>query len=115
MNRSSTSTDRAFENESGIDSKDRLVRIVWTPAIIGICSFFGVLFYGAAGYVKPVGEWYECWTLVAVYYLIIHYARANEPDGVHPFNKLPNIAATYNLNLSRLYVSASLEILISKC
>jgi len=83
----------------------RLVRIIWTPFIIGVASFFGVWFYGAAGYVKPLGEWYEVLALISVFYLMIHYATPAEADGKHPFYKLDVIAQAYNANMANLNVS----------
>lgn len=84
------------------------MRIVWTPAIIAIFSIFGVWFYDVAGYVKPIGEYYECFSLVAIFYLFIHYATPDDAKGRHPFCKLDIIAATHdNANITTLYVCIS--------
>jgi hypothetical protein len=86
------------------------VRIIWTPAIIAIFSIFGVWFYDVSGYVKPIGEYYECISLVALFYLFIHYATPDNAEGQHPFQKLDIIAVTYNnTNIAKLYVSIPLS------
>lgn len=90
---------------------DRIVRIIWTPAVIALFSVFGVWFYGSASYVKPIGEYYECFSLVAIFYLFINYATPGDvPEGAHPFFKLDIIAATYNTDISSLYVSQLLSL-----
>jgi hypothetical protein len=51
----------------------QLIRIIWTPAVFAIFSFFGVLNYNIANYLLPVAELYECLALIAVFYLLIAY------------------------------------------
>ncbi|KAF2093146.1 hypothetical protein NA57DRAFT_61669 [Rhizodiscina lignyota] len=93
------------------DEQKQLVRIIWAPAVIAIFSFFGVWFYGAAGYVKPIGEWYECFALVPIFYLFIHYATPNGPVSTHPFNKLPVTAASYSVDLSSLNAQTFISVI----
>jgi hypothetical protein len=73
---------------------------------MAIFSLFSAWFYHTAGYLKPIGEYYECFALVAIFFLFINYASPNNIRGIHPFQKLEILAATYpGVTLQKLYVS----------
>jgi Organic solute transporter Ostalpha len=53
----------------------RVIRIVLTTAVYAIFNLFAVIFYGAAPYLVPIPELYECFGLVSVFLLLVELAQ----------------------------------------
>ena len=71
----------------------RIVRVVLTPAIFAVFSFFGVWFYHATNYLTPLAELYECFALVALFLLLVSYIAPSPHEqkqhALHFFANLP--------------------------
>jgi hypothetical protein len=63
--------------------------------MIGATTFFGVWFYDISGYLRPIGEYYECFGLVAIYYLFMVYVTPLPNRDTHPFNNMEQMQLTY--------------------
>lgn len=59
--------------------------------MFGIFNFFSIWFYDAAGYLLPVPELYECFALVALFYLFITYVSPDEHMREVFFRQLPRM------------------------
>jgi hypothetical protein len=60
-----------------------------------VTTFLGVCFYDISGYIRPIGEYYECFGLVAIYYLFMVYVTPLPNRGAHPFVNLEQMQLTY--------------------
>ena len=65
------------------------------PAILAVFTIISVCFYHTAGYLKPIGEYYESVAMVALFYLFISHATPIEARQAHPFEALEALAATH--------------------
>ncbi|OQU98616.1 hypothetical protein CLAIMM_04373 [Cladophialophora immunda] len=59
----------------------QIVRLIWTPAVFAIFSFFGVWHYNLANYLTPVAELYECFALIALFFLLVAYLAPESFEG----------------------------------
>jgi hypothetical protein len=85
----------------------RIVRISITPAVISVFCFFGVWFQSTSGFLKPIGEYYECIALVAVYLLFLTFATPLQERGQNIFNSLGSLQQRNGgANMSTYYVSS---------
>ena len=71
----------------------RIVRIVLVAAFFAIFNFFALAFYGAANFLVPVPELYECLALVALYLLLVAYVIPeveSRPAFFNPLHRVGN-------------------------
>jgi Organic solute transporter Ostalpha len=73
------------------EEQRQIVRISITPAVISVFCFFGVWFQNTSGFIKPIGEYYECIALVAVYLLFLTFSTPLQQRGHSIFNNLPTL------------------------
>ncbi|OAP57771.1 hypothetical protein AYL99_08509 [Fonsecaea erecta] len=59
----------------------QIIRVIWTPAVFAILSFFGVWHYNLANYLTPIAELYECFALIALFFLLIAYLAPDSFEG----------------------------------
>jgi Organic solute transporter Ostalpha len=76
------------------------------PAIIAVFSLLSVCFYHISGYLRPIGEYYECIAMVALFILFIRHATPDEAKTSDAFDSLDVVAANHpGASLPTLYVS----------
>ncbi|KIX99286.1 uncharacterized protein Z520_04862 [Fonsecaea multimorphosa CBS 102226] len=63
----------------------QILRLIWTPAVFAIFSFFGVWHYNLANYLTPIAELYECFALIALFFLLIAYLAPESFEGQRQF------------------------------
>jgi len=73
------------------EEQRQIVRISVTPAVISIFCFFGIWFQSTSGFLKPIGEYYECISLVAVYLLFLTFATPLQERGRSIFQNLQTL------------------------
>ena len=57
---------------------NRLVRIIIFPPIAAFFNVFSVWFYDVSWILEPFPELYECFALVAMFYLLVLYVAPHE-------------------------------------
>lgn len=74
----------------------QLVRIIIFPPISGIFSLFALWFYDASWVLEPFPELYECFALVAMFYLLVLYVAPHESHWDHFFMNLQRFGVVKN-------------------
>jgi len=88
------------------EEQRQIVRISITPSVIGGFCFLGVWFQSTSGYLKPIGEYYECFSLIAVFLLFLTFATPPQERGQNIFGSLQNLQERNGgANMSAYYVS----------
>lgn len=74
----------------------QLVRIIIFPPISAIFSLFSLWFYDASWILEPFPELYECFALVAMFYLLVLYVAPHEAHRDHFFMNLQRFGVLKN-------------------
>ena len=75
---------------------NRLVRIIIFAPISAIFSLFSLAFYDASWILEPFPELYECFALVAMFYLLVIYVAPHEAHRDHFFMNLQRFGVLKN-------------------
>ncbi|KAI1611961.1 organic solute transporter Ostalpha-domain-containing protein [Exophiala viscosa] len=66
----------------------QIVRILlWVP-FYSICAFFSIYFYEAQGYVAALAQWYEGFSITALFLLYVHYVAPRQENRANFFHRL---------------------------
>ncbi|KIW79330.1 hypothetical protein Z517_05942 [Fonsecaea pedrosoi CBS 271.37] len=80
----------------------QIVRLIWTPGVFAIFSFFGVWHYNLANYLTPIAELYESFALIALFFLLVACVAPEYFEGqlqyfaTNPGTPKPSNAASVN-------------------
>ena len=75
------------------ETKDvyRIVRVILFPPIFAFFNFFSIWFYGRSWILLPFPELYECFALVAMFYLLVLYVSPHDSSREHHFQNLQRL------------------------
>ena len=67
---------------------NRIVRIILFPTVFAFFNFFSVWFYQRSWILLPFPELYECFALVAMFYLLVLYVSPHDSNREDHFQNL---------------------------
>ncbi len=74
-------------------ASERIVRVILFPAIFAFFNLCGVWFYEQSWILLPFPELYECFGLVAMFYLIVLYVSPHDESREQYFHNVQRLRA----------------------